>query len=74
MTKIILKNSTQEVMKKIFLGYSESSTAFRIYNKRTCVIMESVNVVFDDHSYSKGIEGSIESNDEQDKSKKARRR
>ncbi|KAG7564434.1 Ribonuclease H-like superfamily [Arabidopsis suecica] len=37
----------------MFLGYSETSTAFRIYNKRTCAIMESVNVVFDDHYVSK---------------------
>ncbi|XP_010457015.1 PREDICTED: uncharacterized protein LOC104738554 [Camelina sativa] len=34
----------------MFLGYAESSTAFRVYNKRTGLIMESVNVVFDDQS------------------------
>ncbi|XP_019101810.1 PREDICTED: uncharacterized protein LOC109133274 [Camelina sativa] len=32
----------------MFLGYAESSTAFRVYNRRTSLIMESVNVVFDD--------------------------
>lgn len=32
---------------KIFLGYSGSSTSFRVYNKRTKVIIESVNIVFD---------------------------
>lgn len=34
----------------IFLGYSGSSSAFRIYNKRTRSVVESVNVVFDDYS------------------------
>ena len=32
----------------IFLGYSGTSTAYRVYNKRSAVIVESVNVVFDD--------------------------
>ncbi|KAG9442456.1 hypothetical protein H6P81_018310 [Aristolochia fimbriata] len=37
----------------IFLGYSTKSRAYRVYNKRTRVIMESVNVtVFDDDSQS----------------------
>ncbi|VVA94040.1 unnamed protein product [Arabis nemorensis] len=30
-------------------GYSKSSTAFRVLNKRSGVIIESVNVVFDDY-------------------------
>ena len=34
----------------IFLGYSGTSTAYRIFNKRSTIIMESVNVVFDDMS------------------------
>jgi transposase InsO family protein len=32
----------------IFLGYSSSSKAFRIYNKRTMTIEESVHVTFDE--------------------------
>lgn len=32
----------------MFLGYSENSSAFRVYNTRSLMIMESVNVVFDD--------------------------
>ncbi|KAG9442557.1 hypothetical protein H6P81_018411 [Aristolochia fimbriata] len=37
----------------IFLGYSTNSRAYRVYNKRTRVIMESINViVFDDDSQS----------------------
>ncbi|KAG7584165.1 GAG-pre-integrase domain [Arabidopsis suecica] len=50
----------------MFLGYSETSTAFRIYNKRTCAIMESVNVVFDDHYVSKVSEELEESDTEPD--------
>ncbi|MCI23500.1 gag-pol polyprotein, partial [Trifolium medium] len=32
----------------IFLGYSTNSRAYRVYNNRTNVIMESINVVVDD--------------------------
>ena len=32
----------------IFLGYSTSSRAYRVYNKRTKTVMESVNVKIDD--------------------------
>ena len=32
----------------IFLGYSLNSRAYRVYNKRTKAIMESINVVVDD--------------------------
>nr|GFA94532.1 retrovirus-related Pol polyprotein from transposon TNT 1-94 [Tanacetum cinerariifolium] len=32
----------------VFAGYSKESAAFRIYNKRTCKIHESVNVNFDE--------------------------
>ncbi|CAA7027778.1 unnamed protein product [Microthlaspi erraticum] len=31
-----------------FLGYSPNSVAYRVYNKRSKMIVESVNVVFDD--------------------------
>ena len=32
----------------IFLGYSTSSKAYRVFNKRTLVVEESVHVVFDE--------------------------
>ncbi|KAG7547174.1 Zinc finger CCHC-type [Arabidopsis suecica] len=34
----------------IFLGYSTHSSAYRVYNKRTKIIGDAVNVVFDDKS------------------------
>ena len=43
----------------IFLGYSSTSKAYRVYNKRTMKVIETVNVVIDESSYSdfeKGIE------------------
>ena len=36
----------------IFLGYSSTSKAYRIYNKRTMKVMETVNVVSDESSES----------------------
>ena len=32
----------------IFLGYSTGSRAYRVYNKRTKIVMESINVKIDD--------------------------
>ena len=43
----------------IFLGYSSTSKAYQVYNKRTMKVMEIVNVVIDessDSSSEKGIE------------------
>ena len=43
----------------IFLGYSFTSKAYRVYNKRIMKVMETVNVVIDessDSSSEKGIE------------------
>ena len=43
----------------IFLGYSFTSKAYRVYNKRTLKVMETVNVVIDeslDSNSEKGIE------------------
>ena len=43
----------------IFLGYSSLSKAYRVYNKNTMKVMETVNVVIDESSDSyseKGIE------------------
>ena len=42
----------------IFLGYSVNSQAYRVYNKRTKTIMESINVVIDDAIPEKSIEES----------------
>ena len=42
----------------IFLGYSSTSKAYRVYNKRTMKVMETMNVVIDkssDSSSKKGI-------------------
>ncbi|GAB2299389.1 hypothetical protein Dimus_038558 [Dionaea muscipula] len=44
----------------IFMGYSEVSKAFRILNKRTMVIEESVHVVFDEPHFTKGAEVAVE--------------
>ena len=42
--------------KGIFLGYSTDSKAYRVYNKRTLVVEESVHVTFDEHnSLSKNV-------------------
>jgi transposase InsO family protein len=40
----------------IFLGYSTSSKAFRIYNKRRMTIEESVHVTFDETNPKSGVE------------------
>ena len=32
----------------IFLGYSTTSRAYRVFNKRTKIVMESINVKIDD--------------------------
>ncbi|KAL6322380.1 hypothetical protein AAG906_007933 [Vitis piasezkii] len=36
----------------IFLGYSTSSKAFRVFNKRTMVVEESIHVIFDESNNS----------------------
>ena len=36
----------------IFLGYSSTSKAYRVYNKRTMKVFETVNVVIDESSES----------------------
>ncbi|KAL1211062.1 Retrovirus-related Pol polyprotein from transposon TNT 1-94 [Cardamine amara subsp. amara] len=40
---------------EIFLGYSGSSTAFRVFNKRSRTVQETVNVVFDDASFYRNV-------------------
>ena len=46
----------------IFLGYSTNSRAYRVYNKRTKTVMESINVVIDDTIFEKGIDNDGEGN------------
>ena len=41
----------------IFLGYSSTSKAYRVYNKRTMKVMETVNVVIDESSDSNSEKG-----------------
>ena len=41
---------------EIFLGYSINSRAYRVYNKRTKTVMESINVVIDDTISEKDID------------------
>ena len=36
----------------IFLGYSSSSKTYRVFNKKTMVVKESVHVVFDESNES----------------------
>ena len=43
--------------KGIFLGYSSTSKAYRVYNKRTMKVMETVNVVIDESSDSSSKNG-----------------
>ncbi|XP_031101742.1 uncharacterized protein LOC116005636 [Ipomoea triloba] len=45
-----LKAFDERVDEGIFMGYSEKSKAFRVLNKRTMVIEESIHVVFDEPS------------------------
>ena len=44
----------------IFLGYSFTSKAYRVYNKRTKKVMETVNVVIDETSDSSSEKSSEE--------------
>ena len=48
--KDYLENFDSRSDEGIFLGYSETSTAYRVFNKRSAIITEYVNVVFDDMS------------------------
>ena len=40
----------------IFLGYSTNSRAYRVHNKRTKTVMESIKVVIDDTISEKDID------------------
>jgi hypothetical protein len=41
----------------IFLGYSTNSRAYRVFNKRTKTMMESINVIVDDEEVQRSISG-----------------
>ncbi|MCI03437.1 retrovirus-related pol polyprotein from transposon tnt 1-94, partial [Trifolium medium] len=51
----------------IFLGYSTNIKAYRVFNYRTKVMMESINVVIDDSSTDKvtDVEDDVEASDQQ---------
>ena len=40
----------------IFLGYSTNIRAYRVYNKRTKTVMESINIVIDDTISEKDVD------------------
>ena len=44
---------------RIFLGYSSSSKAYRVFNKNTMVIEDSIHVVFDESNDSLGKRESV---------------
>ena len=46
--------------KGIFLGYATNSQAYRVYNKRTKLVMESINVVIDDTIPEKDIDDDVD--------------
>jgi predicted nucleotidyltransferase len=43
----------------IFLGYSTTSKASRVYNSRTKIVMESINVVIDDETTTENLEDEV---------------
>src|ERR1051325_8166923 len=44
----------------IFLGYSSNSRAYRVFNSRTKVMMESINVIVDDHHEETNVPYDVE--------------
>ena len=46
--KVYLKKFDAKAQKGIFLGYSERSKAYRLYNSETLCVEESIHVRFDD--------------------------
>jgi len=47
-TKLYLKKFDAKAQRGIFLGYSERSKAYRVYNSETLCVEESMHVKFDD--------------------------
>lgn len=50
--KTYLKAFDEHAHKGIFMGYSSSSKAFRVLNKRATVVEESKHVVFDEANFN----------------------
>ncbi|KAH9671200.1 hypothetical protein KPL70_017266 [Citrus sinensis] len=50
----------------IFLGYSNSSKAYRVYNKRTLVVEESMHVTFDEFNHSSTEKVVVDDNAEEE--------
>ena len=46
--KLYLKKFDAKAQSGIFLGYSESSKAYKVYNSETLCVEESMHVKFDD--------------------------
>ena len=44
---------------EVFLGYSNASKAYRVFNKRTLVVEESMHVTFDESSKLDLVKGSV---------------
>ncbi|KAH9724699.1 hypothetical protein KPL70_007586 [Citrus sinensis] len=55
----------------IFLGYSNSSKAYRVYNKRTLVVEESMHVTFDEFNPSSTEKVVVDDNAEEEQPKEA---
>ncbi|KAH9685489.1 Integrase catalytic domain-containing protein [Citrus sinensis] len=55
----------------IFLGYSNSSKAYRVYNKRTLVVEESMHVTFDESNPSSTEKVIVDDNAEEEQQEEA---
>lgn len=60
--KTYLKAFDERADEGLFMGYSAVSKAFRVLNKRTMVVEESIHVVFDGPSANHDIGGYIQRN------------
>ena len=62
-TKDNLRKFDSKSYVRIFLGYSTTNKAYRVFNKRTLVVEESMHVIFDEsNAFSK--EKNIEKDDD----------
>ena len=44
----------------IFLGYSTNGRAYRVFSSRTSIMMESINVIVDDHHEEANVTYDVE--------------
>ena len=63
--KSYLKTFDERADEGIFLGYSSTSKAFRILNKKSMVVEESIHVVFDESRETSSMKNSSEGNKNQ---------